>query len=175
MKKEFSYKHHRDHLGLSGEELVYVKLSTNGMKPSRNRKIGCGYDMTACGGLRIEVKTARCANPDNPRWVVNIHRHNVVRESNVDLYVVGLHGLVGTKAAVYLLFRAPIKTQTLGLSVRSILSRYAIHAQYWRDFIESKGKILPPKTCYPFSRHFHRRKRAIRLTESTKASKLRKK
>ncbi len=108
----------------------------------------CGYresfDMLVDGRWRVEVKTAgpqpQPVGAHQPIWKFNIHRHGKVEETHVDLYILRLE-VPFCRAAVYLLFRAPIKRPTITISFRSLLNGRGEHAQAFRCFCRT-GKLL---------------------------------
>jgi hypothetical protein len=72
-------------------------------------------------GKRVEMKAARFSKG---KLKFNIHRHNVLDESSVDVYILRLDDFPYSRKAVHLVIPAPIGRHTVSITIRSLLSRY---------------------------------------------------
>ena len=109
-------------------------LYTKGFKPKR-AAYNSPWDVS-CGDARVEIKASVF---NGKHWLFNIQRHGKLNEGLVDFYILRLENsptLFG-KYAIHLVVPAPLKTQTIVVSPRSLLTRYAIHFNRFdliRDF-----------------------------------------
>lgn len=71
--------------------------------------------------FKVEVK---CAKPIKGEWKFNIHRHNKVKESNVDFYILRLDKFPYSKKAMHLVLKAPLRKPTVTVTIRSLLEKY---------------------------------------------------
>ena len=80
------------------------------------------FDLLMDGKLRIEIKTAPpITKLGRPCWNFNIHRHNIVEESQIDYYILRFENVPWCKYAIHALFKAPIEKPTLQFGFRQLL------------------------------------------------------
>ena len=114
-------------IGLRGEYRVAALLCH---EPYNRSVIRCAYTSPydcVIDGHRTEIK---CAAP-RPKphrdgaliWTFNIHRHGVLNEKETDLYILRLEGVPYSKAAIHMLFKAPLGTPTICVSMRALLNQ----------------------------------------------------
>ena|ERR1700679_1917299 len=72
---------------------------------------------------RIEVKAAGF-DTTKKFWLFNIHRHNVLDETNVDIYILRLENVPGFTYAIHLIIPAPLGVFNVQISLRSLLTRW---------------------------------------------------
>lgn len=80
-------------------------------------------------GKRVEIKCADLGSYIQPgnysaHWSFNIHRHNKVDESQVDVYVFRLDGVPGFKSAIHLIIPAPLNTKNIHITFRSLMTKW---------------------------------------------------
>lgn len=95
-----------------------------------------------CNGKRVEVKTADMREDNS--WVVNIHRHGILDEGQVDVYVFELHALF-FPSPVLLFFPAPIGAKTLAFHLFGLIrGKYWNRVECW-EMVEpiAKNPTLP--------------------------------
>lgn len=111
---------------LHAEKLVaaQIRLHTD-LKSKLVGDYNAAYDLVA-GNVRIEVKAAPLKNK---KWRFNIHRHGVVDERDVDVYVLVLEGLM--KYRLYCVIPAPLNTPTLEISLRGLFGKFAKYVGNW--------------------------------------------
>lgn len=119
----------RHKLGVGAEKQVANRLSYKGYFV-RRMPYNSAFDLLV-EDKRVEVK---CARPgQDGQWVINIHRHGKLDESKVDVYIVRLEGIPGhKKAALHLLFPAPLNVHTLKFSFASLLRDYQGQIDNWQ-------------------------------------------
>ena len=106
-------------IGVKAEDYTVSLLRSRKMSV---KAVGKGLFDLLADGLRVEVKVARKHHTEM-RWNVNIHRHNVLNESSVDVYVVLLDlRCVGKKKPLVLLYKAPLGCKRLTYSMDSLLT-----------------------------------------------------
>jgi hypothetical protein len=131
-------------LKYDGERRVMALLAASGRTVKRMAQNGSPYDLLVDGKLRIEVKTSRPnragRDSQNPRWCFNIHRHNQLNESHVDLYVLRFEGIPLCSAAMHAAFRAPLGKATLLFGMKALLEGCA--SEGVRLFRELKNGTL---------------------------------
>jgi len=136
-----------------GRESVYAVaawLEAHGFKVKRLPTSGPNdlpYDLLVNGEKRVEVKV--CFRRDDGNWKFNIHRHGILDESNVDVYVLRLEGVPDFKAALHLIIPAPLGSMTIAISLRSLITRFGRYYNRF-DFIGGKDlsaskQIEPPE------------------------------
>jgi hypothetical protein len=108
--------------GIDGQQQVYAWLRLQGFETFQ-ADYNAKYDIL-CNGKKVEVKTAEYVNGG---WSVNIHRHGILNESDVDLYVLRLEGGPLFKYAIHLIIPAPVGKLRINITPRSLLTRYARH------------------------------------------------
>lgn len=91
----------------------------------------CPFDLLV-NGKRVEVKESRAqtvieGGRQRIIWKINIHRHNKLDETQVDIYIFRLLGFPEFTSGLYLLLKPPIRSKTVRISVRSLIQRYAVH------------------------------------------------
>jgi hypothetical protein len=95
----------------------------------------CPYDLLVNETARVEVKCASyrplAGREDDLGWSFNIHRHGIVAEGQVDAYILRLEEAPFGMGAIHLVFPSPIGKPTVGISLRSLLTRYA---KYYNAF-----------------------------------------
>jgi hypothetical protein len=114
--------------GQSAERRVGKKLGSLGFNV-RSMPYKGPFDIL-CEGKRIEVKQA---SPNQEyRWDINIHRHGVTNESNVDIYIVVLDGIPGNKRMpLYLVIPAPLGASRVAFSFSSLVRDHAKYIDNW--------------------------------------------
>jgi len=95
------------------------------------------YDLIV-NGKRVEIKSAR---PRNWKWRVNIHRHNHLDESKVDVYIFSLYNFPGGKSGLHIIVPSPVKRSTMSFTVRSLISKWSRYVNAF-EFLESKKMNL---------------------------------
>lgn len=96
------------------------------------------FDILVDGKIRVEVKASTPSrNRGRLTWTFNVHRHGILREECVDVYIFKLEEVPESKAAVYLLFKAPLKKKTVIVSFKSLLDRYGWGAWNFHNFIKT--------------------------------------
>ena len=78
------------------------------------------FDILMDGKIKIEVKTGRYIIKQKC-WLFNIHRHNVLNETDVDFYVLRFNDIPGTDRAINALYKAPLNVYTMNFSIRELL------------------------------------------------------
>jgi hypothetical protein len=90
-------------------------------------------------GKRIEVKHALPTSAG--RWHVNLHRRNVLNESEVDAYVFLLDGIPGNNSApIYLVAPAPLGKKTMDFSFMTLVRTYRNWVDSWTTIGEPDQK-----------------------------------
>ncbi len=117
--------------------LVWLRMSLKSGAVCRMNR-SSPFDAVCCG-KRVEFKAGTLRNDGT--WLFNIHRHGVVNESQVDVYVLRLEDVPGFKYAVHLIVPAPLNTPTVSISLRSLLTRWGRFFNRF-DFIDST--LSPP-------------------------------
>lgn len=93
-------------------------------------------------GVNVEVKIAR-ANRQG-KWKVNIHRHGLVDETGVDAYLIILRDVPGNGLMpLYLVFSAPVSTQTFEFSFSSLMRQYKQNIDAWDTLREIAKTAVP--------------------------------
>src|ERR1700690_3352708 len=103
-------------------ELKVAKLLNQYGRSARVTQYSSPFDLLV-DGWRIELKSSE-PRGQNVEWNFNIHRHGILNEVNVDFYILRLEKVPGSKAAVHLLFKSPVKTPTIRISFRSVINKY---------------------------------------------------
>lgn len=112
--------------GNRGESLIRAKLySGPGFKVLSRSSLS--HDMIA-NDARIEAKYTTLNREGE--WRFNIHRHGILDESGVDVYVFCLDGVPGGNP-LYLVLPAPIGSPTMVFSVHSLVKKYYPHVENW--------------------------------------------
>jgi hypothetical protein len=132
----------RTEKGRNGEKKAMNKLRSVGFK-----KIRLPF-ASSCDAIvhnaRVEIKYALPSA--NGEWRVNIHRHGILRETEVDAYVFCLDEVPGCKSApIYLVFEAPLNTPTIAFTFRSMVTRYAKNVDNWdllRGICQRRSQFL---------------------------------
>lgn len=128
--------HSRFELGRRGELLFYNFLRSRGIKADY-QGFHSEYDFLVQGRWRVELKTARPARRGaGLQWSFNLTRPGGLSK-NTDFYVLRLHDVPYTKAAIYLLFKGPARTKVLKISFRSLLNGRAQMAADFKKFIQN--------------------------------------
>jgi hypothetical protein len=122
----------------------------------------CPFDLLVDGYTRVEVKIAKF---NGKSWDFNIHRHGKVNEKFVDAYILRMENVPGFKAAIHLIIQSPLNTQTVHISFRSLITRYAKH---FNDFSvldrikeSDDGNGRNPKRLFPLRKNSVERGRAL--------------
>ena len=134
-KKKFEDLEPHQKLGYTSERLVMCLLRAAGRKVKRMHSLD-KFDLLVDDKTRIEVKGVDCSGDPKRKWPVNIHRHGIVNESDVDYYIIRLCNLdiLGTYG-IYLMFKAPVETSSFLISLRSLLTIHSDNAKMYRDFM----------------------------------------
>ena len=127
-------------LGLSAEDHVLNLLRYHGRKVSKQKYLE-RFDLLV-DGYRCEVK---CAKPHKDGeygidWLFNIHRHGLIKEDAVDFYILRLEDVPYSKAAIHMVFKAPLGIATTLISVRSLLNQH--YAKAVSDFYALANGLL---------------------------------
>jgi len=126
------------HLGNDGQEHVRQILYNQHRRVQMGARSGPGadkWDILVDDRWHVEVKTARPRDIDGrPTWVFNIHRHGILDESKVDLYVLRLEKVPYSKAAIHLLIPSPLRVFTLEVSFRKLLNGFGRYSEPFREF-----------------------------------------
>lgn len=105
--------------GLAAEERVANLLISNGRKVSIT-PYNCPYDLLV-DGKKVEVKSSGKHPLRNGFvWLYNLHRHGVLNESEVDLYVFEMKDF----QYPYVLIPAPIGKKSISLNYNILAKRY---------------------------------------------------
>jgi len=93
-------------------------------------------------GLRVEVKQSSLSS--GKWWKVNLHRHGVLDESDVDAYLLLLNGVPGVAGgmSLYLIIPAPQNVKGLAISFSSLMRQWRDNIEAWKllkDLIESRS------------------------------------
>ena len=93
-------------------------------------------------GLRVEVKQSSLSS--GKWWKINLHRHGVLDESDVDAYLLLLNGVPGVVGgmALYLVIPAPQNVKGLAISFSSLMRQWRDNIEAWKllkDLIESRS------------------------------------
>jgi hypothetical protein len=109
------------------EDKVYDLLRSNGIKVIRSN-YKSPYDYLY-EGKRIELKHSKGTMrlDGHTIWKFNIHRHGVLDESQVDFYIFRLENVPEFSYAIHLVIPAPLGSATLEITLRSLITQYAIH------------------------------------------------
>lgn len=123
-----------------GREAVYAVaawLGAHGYPVSIQKEHTSPFDLL-CAGKRIEVKVSPRRPSDNI-WFFNIHRHGIMSEGAVDVYILRLENVPDFKYAIHLIIPAPIGKATVQISLRSLITRFG---RYYNRFDLLGGKDL---------------------------------
>jgi len=128
--------------GLDGELRVRALLEANKHKVSLKHK--GPFDLLIDGVIRAEVKTCGGAirsGRDYPHWFFNLHRHGVLNEEEIDIYILRLENIPDFSYAIHALIKAPIKKLTLNVTLRSLINGD------WYNYIKEFQNFLktPPE------------------------------
>lgn len=100
-----------------------------------------------CAGVRVEVKFASLCycdkNSIKNHWQFNIHRHGVVNESEVDVYVLVCGGSRVEKCRYFLVVPAPLAAATYQVSIRSLKTRHLQYLNRWEIISQSRIAKIP--------------------------------
>lgn len=92
---------------------------------------GGGPDTLLVDGARVEVKTA-AARDSRGRWLINLHRHGELDETDVDAYLILLSGVPDRgPMSLYIVLPAPQRVKLLAFSVSSLMRLYAGNIEDW--------------------------------------------
>lgn len=110
------------HLGIEAENKVRSTLCAYGRKVESAGPRD-SYDLLV-DGLRVEVKCAARQHDGkySITWKFNLHRHGVLSEQT-DLYILRLEEVPYSKAAIHMLFKAPMGVTTISVSMRALLNQ----------------------------------------------------
>lgn len=118
--------------GKSGESRVAAVLLSYGRTVSRARmRQGIAaepFDLLV-DGKPIEVKTSIPQLDGNGSkrtitvWRFNIHRHSVLKEQNLFGYILRFDDFPGTRSALHMFFKAPLRRKVMSISLSSILKK----------------------------------------------------
>ena len=105
-----------------GSRAVRAVLNSFGRRVELMPQTYCGFDFLMDGKIKVELKTARPSiDHGNRVWRFNIHRHNKMTESLVDLYIFRFEGIPYSKKAIHALFYPPLNRKTINFSDRQLL------------------------------------------------------
>ena len=124
-----------DEKGREGVYAVAAWLGNSGYPAAIPKRHTSPFDLL-CAGKRIEVKVSPRRPYDN-KWFFNIHRHGILSESEVDVYILRLENVPDCKAAIHLIIPAPIGKPTVGITIRSLITRFG---RYYNRFDFLGGK-----------------------------------
>ena len=93
-------------------------------------------------GLRVEVKQSSLSS--GKWWKINLHRHGILDESDVDAYLLLLNGVPGVAGgmSLYLIIPAPQNVKGLAISFSSLMRQWRDNIEAWKllkDLIESRS------------------------------------
>lgn len=129
------------HLGNNGQDAVYSRLHEFGRRVRMGGRAGIGadkWDILVDDRWHVEVKTARPREINGSvGWYFNIHRHGVLDESKVDLYILRLEKVPYSKYAIHLLLPSPLKQFTLAVTFRKLLNGFAKYAEAFQQFCKT--------------------------------------
>lgn len=125
--------------GAEGEVLVAMELRAGGrdveIQPYKH-----SFDILVDHKWKCEVKTAK---PIYVRgslaWLFNIHRHGVLDEGGVDLYILQLKEIHGSKKPIYLVIKAPLQVSTISFTLHELIKKGAPLVE---DFLKLKAGLL---------------------------------
>ena len=124
-------KNSNDFKGVKAVKNVAMLLRNHGydVKFMPSRGTPSPYDLLV-NFRRVEVKVCPLSG-SRGQWQFNIHRHGVLDESMVDVYILRLERVPGFKAALHLVIPSPIGQRVLIISLRALLARYG---RYYNRF-----------------------------------------
>jgi hypothetical protein len=128
----------KDTTGGSAERIVGQVLEGYGRKVEF-LPYNSPCDLIVDGIYRVEVKSANVKEAfqcngkySYPVWQFNIHRHNVLNEDGVDIYILCLNDANNKAPKAFLLRGAPVRAKTIQVGVSSLLKLK--HQHEIRDF-----------------------------------------
>lgn len=133
--------------GLSDQLRVSAWLRSHGLIATAVKSYLAKWDLE-CKGKRIEVKSGGAlqivssSGSFQTRWQFNIHRHGVLDESQVDVYILRLEDVPEFTSAIHLIVPAPIGREVVKISLRSLITQWAVYFNRV-DLIDSS--IKPPR------------------------------
>ena len=129
-------KHNK--VGKNGENCVTAMLRNKGHKVER-AAYGSPFDLQVDGRIRVEVKTAMPSKfGATHTWAFNIHRHNRLKEDFVDVYILRLERVLGTRQAIHLLMKSPVKQKNIIISTKALISgAWYKELLAWKEFSEN--------------------------------------
>lgn len=104
----------------------------------------CTFDFLV-DGWRVEFKHGEPqsrASKTTPQWKFNIHRHGKLNEQ-CDFYVLCLAGAPYSAKPIYLLYRAPVGTTTIRISMTTLMNGDSDHVKEFDEFLVGKYGIGP--------------------------------
>jgi len=132
--------------GREAEEAVAELLRSYGRVVKRMGRRD-KFDLLVDGNCRIEVKSANAhlnvrgkKTSTKIEWSFNIHRHKVLSEEHVDLYVLRLLQVPHFPEPIYLLLPSPLGTKVFRISLRGLLLRHQADAENFIHF--AKGDTV---------------------------------
>lgn len=128
-------------IGREAEEFVMRSLRVRGLSVKR-MAYNSPFDLLV-GDKRVEVKASRpTSDKGGARWVINIHRHGVLDESKIDVYVILLDlSIYGKKKPLVLIIPSPVESKTLNYSLDSLLTIHHWQIENWAAFgVTGKNK-----------------------------------
>lgn len=126
--------------GYRGMMNVYMLLRQQGFKVEL-----AGYyapfDILVDSKIRVEVKTcAGIQKNGSTQWAFNIQRHGKISEET-DFYILRLENVpYSKKKALHLMMKAPLKTPTIKVDYRSLVTRYSQYGEAFENFRKQHKK-----------------------------------
>jgi hypothetical protein len=111
---------------------------------------GCDFDLFTPKMTRIKVRWGMCGEIEfkQPRqgWVIDIHRSGLLRENDVDFYVLLLDvteslRTIGIHKPIYVVLRSPLRKPVLTITTRHLITgEWAGRIDNWKLIKEFDGK-----------------------------------
>lgn len=125
--------------GRREEESVCTLLRAYGRKVDRQTHVS-RFDILVDGQIKIEVKSLYPVRTERGviRWRANIHHGGKIDESYTHFYVFCFNNVPHMRQKLYLLYKAPINSMTVGISMRRLIRDAGVRVKSFNLFCRGK-------------------------------------